>query len=106
MDFRRKATGQQLRIRLEPQQVHVIHQFRRDPESAHRYRMDKETELAIVRKAYSRQILAAAGVRDPAVEAAFAHVPREHYLGPGPWMTFRTPAFQGRAAGARGLAGA
>ncbi|HEY4212929.1 MAG TPA: methyltransferase domain-containing protein [Steroidobacteraceae bacterium] len=62
--------------------------------------MDKEAELAIVRKAYSRQILAAAGVRDPAVEAAFAQVPREHYLGRGPWMTFKTPVLQSRPAGA------
>jgi protein-L-isoaspartate(D-aspartate) O-methyltransferase len=51
--------------------------------------MDRETELQIVRRAYAKQILAAANVTDPAVLAAFAAVPREHYLGPGPWPIFR-----------------
>ena len=42
-------------------------------------------ELAIVRRAYAKQMLAAFGVTDPRVEAAFAAVRREAYLGPGPW---------------------
>ena len=44
-----------------------------------------EAELAIVRRAYAKQILAVFGVTDPRVEAAFAAVRREAYLGPGPW---------------------
>ena len=48
--------------------------------------MDKETALAAVRAAYAREILAIVGVTDPAVEAAFATVPREAFLGPGPWQ--------------------
>ena len=45
-------------------------------------------ELATVRKAYARQILAAAGVNEPRLESAYAEVSREHFLGPGPWPTF------------------
>src|SRR5438132_13453051 len=51
--------------------------------------MDRESELAIVRRAYAKQIMAAAGVIDRRVEAAFAAVPREHFLGQGPWQILR-----------------
>jgi protein-L-isoaspartate(D-aspartate) O-methyltransferase len=51
--------------------------------------MDRETELAIVRRAYAKQVMAAAGVDDPQVEAAFASVEREAFLGPGPWAILR-----------------
>ena len=44
-----------------------------------------EAELATVRRAYAKQMLAVFGVTDPRVEAAFAAVRREAYLGPGPW---------------------
>lgn len=47
--------------------------------------IDKETELAIVRRAYAKQILALVDVSDARIESAFAEVRREHYLGPGPW---------------------
>lgn len=50
-----------------------------------------EEELAIVRRAYAKQILAAAEQDDPRLEAAFATVRREDYLGPGPWMRVRWP---------------
>jgi len=51
--------------------------------------MDRDSELAIVRRAYAKQIMAAAGVSDRRVEAAFATVLREHFLGPGPWQILR-----------------
>ncbi len=51
--------------------------------------MDRQTELTIVRRAYAKQILAAAGIRDPRIEAAYAAVRREDFLGPGPWQIFR-----------------
>ena len=51
--------------------------------------VDKEAELAIVRRAYAKQILSLVDVRDARIEAALAQVPREHYLGPGPWEGFR-----------------
>jgi protein-L-isoaspartate(D-aspartate) O-methyltransferase len=48
--------------------------------------MDRATELAIVRRAYAKQILAAVQVDAPRLEAAFAQVRREDFLGPGPWV--------------------
>ena len=42
-------------------------------------------ELAVVRRAYARQMLAILGVDNPAIEAAFAAAPREHFLRPPPW---------------------
>jgi len=53
--------------------------------------MDKRLELEIVRRAYAKQILAAAGLNDPRLEHAFASIRREDFLGPGPWQTFRGP---------------
>jgi protein-L-isoaspartate(D-aspartate) O-methyltransferase len=52
--------------------------------------MDSDAELAIVRRAYAKQIMATAIVDDERVEAAFAAVRREAYLGPGPWPILRT----------------
>jgi protein-L-isoaspartate(D-aspartate) O-methyltransferase len=52
--------------------------------------MDSDAELAIVRRAYVKQIMAAAMVDDERVEAAFEAVRREAYLGPGPWPILRT----------------
>jgi protein-L-isoaspartate(D-aspartate) O-methyltransferase len=51
--------------------------------------MDPERELPIVRRAYAKQIMAMVGVKNPSVESAFAAVPREDFLGPGPWQIFR-----------------
>src|SRR6516162_11300493 len=48
-------------------------------------RMDREQELAIVRRAYAKQIMVPLNAADPRVEAAFAVVRREAFLGPGPW---------------------
>jgi protein-L-isoaspartate(D-aspartate) O-methyltransferase len=48
-----------------------------------------ERELAIVRRAYARQIMAASGVPDERIARAFASVPRETFLGPGPWPVLR-----------------
>lgn len=46
-------------------------------------------ELKIVRRAYAKQITAAVRIVDEHVEAAFAEVPREDFLGSGPWPIFR-----------------
>ncbi len=37
------------------------------------------------RRVYAGMVAATAQVDDPRITAAFAAVPREHYLGPGPW---------------------
>jgi protein-L-isoaspartate(D-aspartate) O-methyltransferase len=42
-------------------------------------------ELAVVRRAYARQMLAVLGVDNQPIEAAYAAVPREAFLGPPPW---------------------
>ena len=55
--------------------------------------MDRETQLAIVRSAYAKQILAAANIDNAALEAAFATVRREDYLGPGPWPILRPSGY-------------
>jgi len=48
--------------------------------------MQREQELAVVRRAYSKQILAQAQVDNSRLEQAFAEVHREDFLGPGPWV--------------------
>ena len=52
-------------------------------------KMDREAELEVIRRAYAKQIMAAAGVSDRRLEAAFATAPREQFLGPGPWQIVR-----------------
>jgi protein-L-isoaspartate O-methyltransferase len=52
--------------------------------------MDRQIELGIIRAAYAKQILAAAGVvNDPRLEAALGAVRREDFLGAGPWPIMR-----------------
>jgi protein-L-isoaspartate(D-aspartate) O-methyltransferase len=48
-------------------------------------------ELATLRRAYARQALFLGQARDPVLEEAYAAVPREAYLGGGPWPIFRWP---------------
>jgi protein-L-isoaspartate O-methyltransferase len=47
--------------------------------------MEREQELAIIRRAYAKQVLAEWQVDDPRLELAFTQVRREDFLGPGPW---------------------
>lgn len=51
--------------------------------------MDREAKLRIIRRAYAKQVMAAFEVEDRRIEAAFAAVPREAFLGPGPWPVMR-----------------
>jgi protein-L-isoaspartate(D-aspartate) O-methyltransferase len=51
--------------------------------------MNPQAELRIVRAAYAKQILAAATADNPRLAAAFAAIPREDFLGPGPWLMWR-----------------
>ena len=51
--------------------------------------MDRDSELLIVRRAYAKQVMAAADIADRRIEAAFAAVPREDFLGRGPWQILR-----------------
>jgi len=61
-----------------------------------------EAELAIVRRAFARQIMAIAGVQDEQVERAFAAVRRENFLGTEPWQRDRAVGPQLRRAGGLG----
>jgi protein-L-isoaspartate(D-aspartate) O-methyltransferase len=47
--------------------------------------------LAARRHAYARAMIAALAVADPALEAAFAAVPRETFMPPGPWTLLHIP---------------
>ncbi len=51
--------------------------------------MDPQAELRVIRGAYAKQILAAATVDNPRLANAFAAIPREDFLGPGPWLILR-----------------
>src|SRR4030095_1750559 len=44
------------------------------------------SEIASERQAYAQQIVAASGANTPALLDAFAAIPREQFLGPGPWV--------------------
>jgi len=44
-----------------------------------------EAELAVARRAYAKQVTMRYSTAHPRVEAAFAAVRREAFLGPGPW---------------------
>jgi protein-L-isoaspartate(D-aspartate) O-methyltransferase len=48
--------------------------------------MDRATELEVVRRAVAKHVLAEVQVANPRLEAAFAAVRREDFLGPGPWV--------------------
>jgi protein-L-isoaspartate(D-aspartate) O-methyltransferase len=49
--------------------------------------------LAERRAAYAHEVVARYGPDDPIVEAAFAKVPREAFLGPPPWMIGGPPSW-------------
>jgi protein-L-isoaspartate(D-aspartate) O-methyltransferase len=51
--------------------------------------MDRDTEQQIIRRAFARQIMAVVGVSDRRIEAAFASLKREDFLGRGPWQIIR-----------------
>ena len=44
------------------------------------------SDLDTARRVYAEEIRVKAGLRSRALFEAFAAVPREHYLGPGPWL--------------------
>jgi len=51
-------------------------------------------ELQVIRRAYARQVTFLGRAENPALEAAFADVPREAYLGPGPWPIVNYPPLE------------
>ena len=51
-------------------------------------------DLSLIRRNYARAMLASAGAASPALEAAYAAVPREAFVGPGPWATFSPDGYR------------
>jgi protein-L-isoaspartate(D-aspartate) O-methyltransferase len=52
------------------------------------------TGLDGLRRFYAEELRAVANLQSEALVRAFAKVPREHFLGPGPWQV-RSPGFEG-----------
>jgi protein-L-isoaspartate(D-aspartate) O-methyltransferase len=49
-----------------------------------------QDDMAVIRRAYAKQILTLSGIAEDArLEAAFAAIPREHFLGSPPWRISR-----------------
>ena len=48
--------------------------------------LTKSLPIEVVRRCYAEEIRVASGLRSEALAEAFAAVPREDYLGPGPWQ--------------------
>src|SRR5262245_53398957 len=54
----------------------------------------RKRDLDLARTYYAEELRAVANLQSEAVVRAFAKVPREHFLGPGPWQV-RSPGFEG-----------
>jgi protein-L-isoaspartate(D-aspartate) O-methyltransferase len=52
------------------------------------------TDLQTLREYYAEELRAVANLQSDALVRAFAKVPREHFLGPGPWQV-KSPGFEG-----------
>jgi protein-L-isoaspartate(D-aspartate) O-methyltransferase len=52
------------------------------------------SDLHALRHRYAEEIRQKAQVRSPALVRAFAQVPRERYLGPGPWQLFESTGYR------------
>jgi protein-L-isoaspartate(D-aspartate) O-methyltransferase len=52
-------------------------------------RIENEARLSAVRRSYTKQVMIASGVDDSRIEAALAKLPRERFLGAGPWPLMR-----------------
>lgn len=57
-------------------------------------------DVAECRRFYAQEIRFVAGIRSPAIVEALARVPREHFLGPGPWRLGSPELRVASAAGA------
>jgi protein-L-isoaspartate(D-aspartate) O-methyltransferase len=55
---------------------------------------DTHIDLDTVRQYYAEELRAVANLQSETLVRAFAKVPREHFLGPGPWQV-RNPDFDG-----------
>jgi protein-L-isoaspartate(D-aspartate) O-methyltransferase len=56
--------------------------------------MTSTADLASARRAYASAMLSSVGVSSPALEAAYAAVPREAFLGPPPWRLLTADGYK------------
>jgi protein-L-isoaspartate(D-aspartate) O-methyltransferase len=56
--------------------------------------MFKEDELAVLRRAFARQVMFNGNADYPALEEAYASVKREAFLGDGPWPVFQWTGYR------------
>ena len=52
------------------------------------------SDFHLLRQFYADELRAVANLQSEALVRAFAKVPREHFLGPGPWQV-KSPGFEG-----------
>lgn len=74
-------TSPALKVQLEGEQLVVHTESQPGPQQA----ISTALSLVTERLRYAQELQQKAQLRSPAVVRAFAQVPREHYLGPGPW---------------------
>ncbi len=63
------------------------------PSKPLRRRTKRLDALNLVRQFYAEELRAVANLQSEALVKAFAKVPREHFLGPGPWQIL-SPGFE------------
>lgn len=54
----------------------------------------RDTDLPSIRRSYARRMLERAGVSSLRLEDAYATVPREDFVGPGPWSMFDASGYR------------
>jgi protein-L-isoaspartate O-methyltransferase len=80
------ATDQKISTRLQSDHLPTPRIRARHFEIPMDSQMNREQELALVRRAYAKEIVAISKIPDASVETAFAEVRREDFLDPGPWL--------------------
>jgi protein-L-isoaspartate(D-aspartate) O-methyltransferase len=55
---------------------------------------ERDTGLASVRRSFACRMLERTGVNSPRLEDAYAAVPREDFIGPGPWSLFDASGYR------------
>src|SRR5205807_3740805 len=70
---------------------------------AHCERSVIQVNIADRRKSYAASITARRGITEPRVQRAFETVPREHFVGPGPWEILTPTGYVSTSSSASSL---
>ena len=62
-----------------------------------------QVNIADRRKSYAASITAGRGITEPRVQRAFETVPREHFVGPGPWEILTPTGYVSTSSSASSL---